>query len=32
MKDVYHWIGKINKKGFKVMGNYPRRIYEMDET
>jgi hypothetical protein len=32
MSEVYKWMSKVVKKGFKVMGNFPRRSYEQNET
>jgi len=29
IKDIYKWINKINQSNFKLMGNFPRRIYEI---
>lgn len=31
MNDVYLYMKKVSKGIFKVMGNFPRRSYEMDE-
>lgn len=31
MKDVYLFMKKVAKAGFKVMSNFPRRSYEPDE-
>lgn len=31
MKDIYFWMGRVTTVSFKVMGNFPRREYELNE-
>ena len=31
MKDIYFWMGRVTTTSFKVMSNFPRRAYEIDE-
>ena len=34
VKHVYEWMDKVvgEKKRYKLMGNYPRRMYEKDQS